>query len=297
MTHLSESRRSTLMRQAELILRDDGLLELPVDVEGLAKTRDIGVEPIDGSDGGVSGMLARYGDTFGILYNASIPNKGYQRFSIAHELGHFFIEGHIDHILSDENAHKSRANFISNNCYEREADYFASGLLMPKPLIQGIVRKSPDGLQAVETIQKRAQASLTASAIRYAGIAELAAAIIVSKEGKVDYFFMSDALRSLDGLCWLRKGTPIPRETATASLVEGPDRYRPGVRHDGDTDIADWFEGERRIDAREEAVGLGSSGRALTILTCPEILDKGFVDEDEESDEAMEERWRPRFRR
>ena len=39
------------------------------------------------------GMLVRYGNTFGILYDSTVPNEGFQRFSIAHELGHFFVEG------------------------------------------------------------------------------------------------------------------------------------------------------------------------------------------------------------
>ena len=292
-----EFRRSILMQQAERLLRDEGLLNLPVDLENLAKTRDIVIKPMDDPDHGVSGMLARHGNMFGILYDASIRNDGYQRFSIAHELGHFFVDGHLDHIPFDGGFHRSRAGFVSDAPYEREADDFAAGLLMPTTLVRGVMRGQPDGLNAIEAIQRSARSSLTASAIRYAGLTEIATAAIISRDGKVDYCFMSDALKSLKHLTWLRKGTPVPVGTVTESLMQKPDDLRHGARDLDETDIMEWFGGTRSARSREEVVGLGSYDRVLTVLTCPDLLDEGFMDEDEESDEAMEDRWTPRFRR
>jgi len=76
-------------------------------------------------------MLLRHGDVFGILYATHIASEGFQRFSIAHELGHYFLEGHIDHILPKDGVHESHAGFVSADPYELEADQFAGGLLMP----------------------------------------------------------------------------------------------------------------------------------------------------------------------
>lgn len=297
MSRNPELRRSTLMRQAERLLREEAMLSLPIDLEGLAKTRDIVIKPMDDPDHGVSGMLARHGNTFGILYDASIRNEGYQRFSIAHELGHFFADGHLDHIPFDGGWHRSRAGFVSDDLYEREADYFAAGLLMPTTLVRGVMHGQPDGLNAIEAIQRSARSSLTASAIRYAGLMEVATAVIISRDDQVDYCFMSDALKSLKHLTWLRKGTPIPAGTVTESLMRKPDELRRGARDLDETDIMEWFGGTRSARVREEVVGLGSYDRVLTVLTCPDLPDEGFMDEDEESDEAMEERWTPRFRR
>ena len=287
-----ELRRSMLMRQAARFLADEGLLSLPVDIMRLAATRDIVVKPTKVSNSGVSGMLVRHGNTFGILYDTSIANRGYQRFSIAHELGHFFVDGHVDHIPFDSGCHRSRAGFVSDDPYEREADYFAAGLLMPARLVSPLMQKQPDGLSAIETIQERTCTSLTASAIRYAGLAEVATAVIVSRAGKVDYCFMSDTLKSLRGLQWLRKGTPIPPGTATASVMEKPDLQRQGVRDEDEVDTREWFGSGPSVRAQEEVVGLGSYGRVLTVLTCPDLMD-----DDEDSDEALQERWTPRFRR
>ena len=296
MNRLSELRRSVLMQQAERLLHDEGMMELPVDLKSLAKTRDIVIKPLATPTGGVSGMLTRYGNTYGILYDASIRNVGYQRFSIAHELGHFFVDGHVDHIPFDGKFHRSSAGFVSNDHYEREADYFAAGLLMPMTLIRGVMRGQPDGLNCIKTVQHRARSSLTASAIRYVCLTDIAAAVIISRNGNVDYCFMSKALKSFPNLTWLRKGAQIPAGTATESLMQNPSELRSGAHEQDETDITEWFGGTRSPRALEEVVGLGNYNRVLTVLTCPDLVDEGFQDEDEESDEAMEERWTPRFR-
>ena len=70
-------------------------------------------------------MLARYGNSLGILYDSTIPNEGFQRFSIAHELGHFLVEGHLDHIPFVDGAHRIRAGYITEDLCEREADCLA----------------------------------------------------------------------------------------------------------------------------------------------------------------------------
>ena len=297
MNRNSEYRRSILMHQAERLLRDEGLLHLHVDLKKLAETRDIVIKPMRGQEIGVSGMLVRHGDKFGILYDESVSNEGYQRFSIAHELGHFFVDGHVDHIPFDGEYHRSRAGFVSDDPYEREADYFAAGLLMPTTLVRPVICREPDGLSAIESIQKRTRASLTASAIRYADLAEIATAIVVSRAGKVDYCFMSDAFKSLKGIQWPRKGTPVPSRTPTASLIKKPDSQRRAARDVDETDIMEWFDGGQTVRAQEEVVDLGSYDRVLTVLTCPGLLDDGFMDEDDDSDEALEESWTPRFRR
>ena len=297
MSETTELRRTLLIRQAEHLLRDEGLLRLPVDLESLAKTRDIVIQPMNSPDTGVSGMLVRHGNTFGILYATTITNEGFQRFSIAHELGHFFVDGHLDHIPFDEGMHKSHADFVSNDPYEREADYFAAGLLMPETLVCGIIREQPDELCAIEAIQHEARASLTASAIRYVGLTESAVAVIVSQGDKIDYCLMSDTLKSFKYLTWPRKGDPIPSGTVTASIARQPDKLRRDARDSDEIDAMEWFASERSMQAVEETVGLGRYGRVLTVLTCPDLLDEGFMEEEEDSDEALEESWTPRFRR
>src|SRR3989442_2276580 len=86
----------------------------------------IDVRPMPPAAKGVSGMLLRVGDRFGIAYANPIDSPGFQNFSIAHELGHYFLEGHVDAVLAHGGRHESHAGFGSDDPYEIEADYFAA---------------------------------------------------------------------------------------------------------------------------------------------------------------------------
>ena len=297
MNQVFDHRQRSLVRQAERLLRDESLLKLPVDLEALAQTRGIFIQEMDSTEDGVSGMLLRHGDTFGVLYSTRIQNIGFQRFSIAHELGHYFIDGHLDQIPFDDNMHRSRAGFVSSDYYEREADHFAAGLLMPITPVRRVIDSVPAGLSGVEAVQQEANASLTAAAIRYIGLTDTAMAIIVSRNGSVDYCFMSDTMKSLREINWLHKGMLIPSDTITESILDKSEEERREARAEGEVDITTWFSGRRSVAAWEEVIGLGSYERVVTVLTCPCLVDEVYMEEDEDSDEALEEKWTPRFRR
>ncbi len=296
MNLVSEHRGKSLLRQAERLLKEESLLALPVDLKTLAQTRGIIVQTMQSPRKGVSGMLLRHGDSFGILYSTRVPNEGFQRFSIAHELGHYFIDGHLDHIPFEEDEHHSRAEFVSIDRYEREADYFAAGLLMPTTLVRQVIYGSDAGLKGIEAVREKAIASLTAAAIRYVGLTDEAVAIVVSSSGTVDYCFMSDKMKSLRGIDWPRKGMLVPSDTVTESIQRRSDVEQEEARAEGEVEIATWLGGQDSLQAWEEVIGLGSYGRVLTVLSCPEFADEDYF-EVEDSDEALEESWTPRFRR
>ena len=126
-------------KEGEALVRSLGISSLPIDPVDIATRHDIVVEAKPDVAVGVSGMLLRHGDNFGILYATHVSNRGFQRFSIAHELGHYFLDGHVDHVLPEDGFHASHAGFLSNDPYELEADSFAAGLLIARPpLSQGI---------------------------------------------------------------------------------------------------------------------------------------------------------------
>ncbi len=296
MNLVSEHRGKSLLRQAERLLKEENLLALPVDLKTLAQTRGIIVQTMQSPRKGVSGMLLRHGDSFGILYSTRVPNEGFQRFSIAHELGHYFIDGHLDHIPFEEDEHHSRAEFVSIDRYEREADYFAAGLLMPTTLVRQVIYGTDAGLKCIEAVREKAIASLTAAAIRYVGLTDGAVAIVVSSSGTVDYCFMSDKMKSLRGIDWPRKGMLVPSETVTESVLNGTDGEPKESRANGEVEIATWLGGHRSVVAQEEVVELGNYGRVLTVLTCPDLDYDSYIEE-QDSDEALMDSWTPRFRR
>lgn len=248
------SRDQLAGHEAELLIKELGIDSLPVDPVAIAESLGILVQPKPAS-AGVSGMLVRLGNDFAIGYGTHIDNEGFRRFSIAHEIGHYRIAGHIDAVLAHSDIHESHAGFVADDPYEREAGHFAASLLMPDPLVSRELRKLGDGLEAVEAIAERCITSLTAAANRYVQKATVPVAVVVSIGPRIDYCFMSQALQDFDGLEWPRKGQPLPAETKTEAFNADPENVRLARRTDGETELRDWLGGRRSIPGTEEGRG------------------------------------------
>lgn len=296
---MSKAFRLTMAKQkGEAIVRELGIEKLAIDPIAIAAQKDILVQAKPDSDEGVSGMLLRHGNSFGILYATHVQSEGFHRFSIAHELGHYFLDGHIDQVLRD-GVHASRAGYASGDQYELEADHFATGLLMPAALFRRELNRHDAGLEAIELLAGVCQTSLTATAIRYAELTKDAVAVVMSTGLSIDFCFLSDTMKSLRQLTWLRRGASVPRNTVTAQISGNPQRVAQGDRADAEIDITDWLGGVRSVPAVEQAIGLGAYGKTLTVLSCPSLVEETFKDpdEDDEDDEDIAERWTPRFHR
>ena len=138
---------------AQKVLRDRNIDTLPVDPIAIASIEGIMVQAKSPDAAGVSGMLLRYGEEYGIAYATHIESEGFRRFCIAHELGHYFLPGHIDYVLPPgQSVHNSTAGFVGKDEFELEADHFAARLLMPEPLFEHAMGRAGTGLDAVEIL-------------------------------------------------------------------------------------------------------------------------------------------------
>jgi hypothetical protein len=283
-------------QQGEALLAEEGITNLAVDPFEIAVRHDIVVQAKPDVVSGVSGMLLRNGNSFGILYASDIPSEGFQRFSVAHELGHYFLDGHVDHVLSMDNTHISHAGFASTDPYEREADNFAVGLLMPANLFRRLMRRRALGLADIEFAAGTCKTSLTATAIRYAELTDDAVAIIVSTGRTIDYCIMSETMKSLPDLSWLKRGSPVPPNTGTARFNADPFQILRGERAEDEIDVLDWLGGKRSSIVTEEVVGLGRYGKTLTVLSSQKVGQETYTDEGDD-EEKLVESWTPRFRR
>lgn len=283
-----------LARQtAEAFLKEEGITELPVDPFAIAESRDIMVQGKPDEHEGVSGMLLRHGNEFGIIYATHIPSVGFQRFSVSHELGHYFLPGHVDQVLKN-GPHVSRAGFVTNDPYELEADHFAAGLLMPETPFRKAMNGHTPGLDAIDVMVELCQTSRTATAIRFTELTNAAMAVIVSTGDTIDYCFMSEAMKSLPKLDWIRKGLPLPKGTATACLAARRDAVLAGEHMINEVDVRDWLGGATRAIVSEESVGLGRYGKVLTVLVSNSIGQEMDPADDENEDDLIES-WTPRF--
>ena len=275
------------------VIKDHGITSLPVDPIAVARDVDIEVRPKPARSQGVSGMLLRIGNSFGIAYATHIKSIGFRNFSIAHELGHYFLPGHVDAVFAGGSVHESHAGFASGDRYEMEADHFAAMLLMPDSLFTNAMQVAGDGLAAIERLAEKCRTSLTATAIRYAKSSRDPVAIVLSTGSRINYCFMSNALKEVRGLQWIRKGDPLARNTATFAFNRNPERVLHADRVEAAGELQDWFGGDRSLSVTEEVVGLGNYGRTLTVLTGLDIEEQL---EKFEEDEDLVESWQTKFR-
>lgn len=292
------ARRTHAEGCASLVLREIKIETLPIDPIAIATSKGITVKAMPVNQRGVSGVLVKARDQFGILYATHINNEGFQRFSVGHELGHYCIDGHVDALLTN-GSHYSNAGFHSTDPFEQEADHFAAALLMPDRPFKKEMERYDAGLGCVEQLAKACKTSLTATAIRYSAFTSAGIAIITSTGQTIDWCFMSDGMKGAKGISYLKKGTPVPSGTVTAGFNALPENVRAGKRESGSGRLNDWMGGEQVYRVEEEVVGLGQYGRTLTVLTC-KPLSQDFdphADDEEESDESMVERWTPKFHR
>jgi hypothetical protein len=278
---------------AEQLIKGLGITALPVDPIAIARGRGIEVVAKPAHDAGVSGMLIRVGNEFAIAYATHIDNEPFQRFSVSHELGHYFLPGHVDAVIGANGVHQSRAGFSSGERYEVEADRFAAGFLMPRHLFFPALERAGQGLAAVENLAALCRTSLHATAIRYTQCTREAVAIIVSVGNQIDHCFMSEDLKTVSGIDWIRKREAVPRNTPTFAFNQDAENVRRAVRIEEASNLQDWFGGNRSIEISEDVIGLGSYGKTLTVLYDISVPDA----EDEEDEESLIESWTPRFRR
>ena len=263
-THLE---LTEVRNRAEKIVREHGLESFPVDVLALARAKQIEVFPNPNTEEGVSGMLLRSGDTFAIVYATYLNNEGFERFSIAHELGHYFLPSHYDLRDPSGSQHFSKAGFFSVDRLEREADTFAGSLLMPEDLFRESMNDFELGLPAIESMATLCRTSLTATAIRYAELNERPVGVVVSTAGAVEWSCLSRSFYKAFSERGPARGTKVPQGTATASIACNPEKVARSTRVSRLGDLSDWSDsgGEREIT--EDVIGLGRYGRVLTVLS------------------------------
>ena len=280
---------------ASQVLKDHGIDRLPVDPKAIARSKDIIVQAKPPENDGFSGMLAQVGQSYGILYATYVDSEGFQNFSVAHELGHYFLPGHMEQVLAN-GPHKSHAGFASSDPYEQEADIFAAALLMPERLVKPLLRRNDDGMDLVRRVAGLCCTSLTATAIRYAKLTDSAVAVVLSTGGIVNFCTFSDAMK-VAKVRWLRPGSSVPTASVTGEFITDEANIRDAATASGGVDLSEWFECPARLTVNEEVVGLGSYGKVLTVINSSRLSAAADgMDDEENDDEALEESWTPRFR-
>jgi len=156
---------------------------VPVDVGAVA--REMGLEVYATRlNPGVSGVITRSSDTasgFVIYVEQSEPSFR-QRFTAAHEIGHFVL-----HPLEHQDLQHSQTalTIFHDASEEAEANIFAAELLMPEFMFKPLSRRGSPSLSLIDNLAVAFSASAMAAAFQYIHYTNEQVALIVSNKDKI----------------------------------------------------------------------------------------------------------------
>lgn len=235
-----------------------------VDRFGLTSPADIRLEDICWALGlrieyggltGAAARLIRHGNTAIIRVSDADGYKARQRFSVAHEVGHFQLDHQNSHWRA---CFKGDIEAPAKGLQESEANSFASELLMPAKMLRKACEVSPVNLKPAREIAERFDVSLTAAALRFVQLSSEMCAVVASAQGKVLWVVKSDSLKSyLPG-----KGSLLSEGTLAFDYFSNGTEWK-----DPDAVAIDtWFENESDGEVMEHTVVIPQVDQTLTML-------------------------------
>lgn len=108
---MSKFRLRMARQKGEQLAKQFGFEKPSIDPFKIAEEENIVVEAKAPDREGMSGCIVFTDDGVGIIYATHIRSEGFKRFTVAHELGHYFLDGHPEEILKTAPVHFSRAGF------------------------------------------------------------------------------------------------------------------------------------------------------------------------------------------
>jgi hypothetical protein len=129
---MAEVRNQFVRNMAKKVLRDSKIKAPPVDLVAILRAHNIGYEEMDDFPDSVDALIIKNGEFTYAAVNAR-HHIHRQRFSLAHELGHYFLhpDGYPETEVSIDNPPSEEAVLGTKSPAESEADLFAGELLVP----------------------------------------------------------------------------------------------------------------------------------------------------------------------
>ncbi len=172
------------------------------------------------------------------------------RFSIAHELGHYFLNKlnneEIKNRFNNTNSNKQINTFTAIT--ELQANEFAAALLIPEHSFQKYQNHGDKPIEMAQTISSDYVVSLTTAFLRMAKLSEDIALClhIDTQTGKIKHLAHSklwDDIRHEHKPYWalkISKKFDIPKYSATKRVLMNPDSNNTGIKNNMPIDR--WFE-------------------------------------------------------
>lgn len=250
------------------------------DIDAILDEAQVEVTSSESSDPGYAAVLIRlHGGGAGVMMAAD-QGQGRRRFSLAHELGHFFIPSHATAGPALKCADADlRARSSDAQQREWEANDFAAELLMPKKLFSGDLRHRSISFDTVEYLagDDMYKVSRTAAAWRLVQITREPCALVMSAAGAIKWVARSESFRH-----WIpERGQPVGKGSIVAAVNRGESSALSAER------VApyEWLENVSAgsidmIEVFESTHPIPSRGEIMSLIWVRERGEQGFDDDD-----------------
>ncbi|MBN1935448.1 MAG: ImmA/IrrE family metallo-endopeptidase [Anaerolineae bacterium] len=163
-----------------------------LDLIAQARGATVVYKPLSGAEA----RLAVWGQEAVITVSSLIVDSHRQRFSVAHELGHFEMHRHRSRVMICTSQDiDSWGRQKPDAALEHEANEFAAALLLPERFFAPRCQDKDPSLDFVAHLANTFDVSLTATGIRYLTFCEEACALVFSQDGYIKWFYGSKEFR------------------------------------------------------------------------------------------------------
>lgn len=240
-------RKTQISKLAEYIANEFSNRNLTL-LNEIAKFEDVSLH-FDNYENAFDGMLLYDTDNNDFHIHINIDNGNRQdskrgRFTLAHELGHFFLDEHrlgLKYGLLEP--HASFHNINQKSLIEEEADYFASCLLMPTVKFKNHsseykrrTGRKDFSFDTIKDLSENFQTSVLSTLIRFGEVGTHEIFAIISKDNIVKWYVKST---NFPNWKWKFKiGEPVPQTTVAGEYYNLENRKFTTVEQ---LSADDWF--------------------------------------------------------
>jgi len=231
-------RKKQLSKFANIIAKDFSSNNVTLLLE-VADSEELGVY-FDHYEDCFDGMLLYDESDFHIHINKDMGNMEKSkrgRFTLAHELGHYFIDEHrIGLKRGLLNPHGSIHDINQKSLIELEADYFASCLLMPEESFRKYSGRKSISFEQIQNLSEVFQTSILATVLKFAEIGTHEVTAVISENNIVKWYAQSS-----DFPKWAFKfkvGQALPPTTVAGEFFNKPNSKYSGIE---ELSADDWF--------------------------------------------------------
>jgi Zn-dependent peptidase ImmA (M78 family) len=238
---------------------------------GLDNPSDMDIEDIIQSQGvaaiqsvKMNGSQARIminGSNSIISINQNIKYEPKRRFILAHELGHHTLHKNLKYFNDDA---KSLSEWLAKGKHEKEANEFASELLMPSQLFMEEVGGKKFNFDIIKTMSSFFCTSLTATLLKYKTLGDYPIAVVYSENKRVKWSsFSHDFVLPF-----------IPNDMFISDNCVAIDHFNniPFPKEPEEVDVYTWFDENRNVEKYsdivfyEQCISIDATGGVLSCI-------------------------------